>query len=90
MDSHTKLTFFDYCKLAKSEYNKLLLAHPEISALSTRELEIFGKLLTDKTLSEIAEEHYITYSAVRFHCKNIYKKLGVSNRKQIYIKYKDL
>ena len=90
MENKDKPSFFDYCKLAKREYEKLLLVHPEMSALSARELEIFEKLLTDKTLSEIAEELYITYSAVHFHCQNIYKKLNVQNRKQIYIRYKDL
>lgn len=90
MEPNRNLSFFDYCKLAKCEYDKLLLKHPELSALSTRELEIFERLLTDKTLSEIAGELYVTYSAVHFHCKNIYKKLGISSRKQVYIKYKDL
>ncbi len=90
MEPNKELSFFDYCKLAKSEYDKLVLKHPEISSLSQRELEVFEELLTDKTLSEIAGELYITYSAVHFHCKNIYKKLSISNRKQILIKYKDL
>ena len=90
MEPNRELSFFDYCRLAKREYDKLILKHPEISQLSQRELEVFQKLLTDKTLSEIGEELYVTHSAVRFHCKNIFKKLGVSNRKQIYIKYKDL
>ena len=90
MEPNRELSFFDYCNLAKREYEKLILIYPEMAKLSVRELEIFERLLTDKTLSEIGEELYITYSAVHFHCKNIYKKLGVSNRKQIYIKYKDL
>ncbi len=84
------LGFFDYCNLAKREYDKLLIIHPELSALSPREMEIFEKLLSDKTLSEIATEMYITYSSVHFHCKNIYRKLSISNRKQLLIKYKDL
>ena len=41
-------------------------------------------------LQQIADELFITYSSVHFHCKNIYRKLGISNRKQILIKYKDL
>lgn len=86
----TNLGFFDYYNLAKIEYEKLLIIHPELHALSQREMEVFEKLLSDKTLSAIASEMYITYSSVHFHCKNIYKKLNISSRKQLLIKYKDL
>ncbi|MBQ3150646.1 MAG: helix-turn-helix transcriptional regulator [Clostridia bacterium] len=89
-DTNKKLNFFDYCNLAKSEYINLVAQCPELSSLTKREMEIFEKLLSDKTLSEIADELFITYSSVHFHCKNIYKKLKISNRKQFLIKYKDL
>lgn len=82
--------FFEYLKQAKAEYIKLLEIHPELETLSARELEVFALLLTDKTLSDIAKELYVTYSSVHFHCKNIYRKLQISNRKQLLIKYKDL
>jgi len=90
MDENNNLNFFDYCNLAKQEYRRLIEKHPELSELSPREMEVFEKLLSDKTLSEIAEELFITYSSVHFHCKNIYKKINVSSRKQFLIKYKDL
>lgn len=89
-DNNGKLKYFDYCNLARQEYDNLLKVHPELSALSPREMEVFEKLLTDKTLSEISKEMFIAYSSVHFHCKNIYKKLNISNRKQLLIKYKDL
>jgi len=88
--SHEKLNFFDYMNLAKQELQTMLVDYPELSELSARELEVFAQLLSDKTQSEIAEELFISASSVHFHCKNIYKKLGVSSRKQILIKYKDL
>ena len=90
MNENNNLNFFDYCNLAKQEYRHLIEKHPELSELSPREMEVFEKLLSDKTLSEIAEELFITYSSVHFHCKNIYKKINVSSRKQFLIKYKDL
>lgn len=90
MNENNNLNFFDYCNLAKQEYRNLIEKHPELSELSPREMEVFEKLLSDKTLSEIAEELFITYSSVHFHCKNIYKKINVSSRKQFLIKYKDL
>ena len=89
-DNNGKLKYFDYCSLARQEYEHLLKVHPELSALSPREMEVFEKLLSDKTLSQIAEELYITYSSAHFHCKNIYRKLSITSRKQILIRYKDL
>ena len=64
--------------------------HPELAALSDRELEVFFHLLSDKTLSMIAEELVISYSSVHFHCKNIYRKLNLSSRRQLLMTYKDL
>lgn len=84
------MNYFDYVRLAKKEFQTLLQIHPELSALSTKELEVFELLLTDKTMVAIAEELFISLSAVHFHCKNIYKKLNVSNRRQFLINYKDL
>lgn len=84
------LKYFDYVRLAKQEFQNLLDIHPELSALSTKELEVFELLLTDKTMVIIAEELFISLSAVHFHCKNIYKKLSISSRRQILIRYKEL
>lgn len=84
------MKYFDYVRLAKEEFKNLLNIHPELSALSTKELEVFELLLTDKTMVEIAEELFISLSAVHFHCKNIYRKIDVSNRRQFLITYKDL
>lgn len=87
---YNTMKYFDYVKLAKQEFQNLLAIHPELSALSTKELEVFELLLTDKTMVNIAEELFISLSAVHFHCKNIYKKLNISNRRQFLITYKDL
>lgn len=84
------LNYFDYIALAENEHKRMLEIYPELENLSKRELEVFAQLLTDKTQTQIAEELFITHSSVHFHCKNIYKKLGISSRKQLLIKYKDL
>lgn len=83
-------SYFEYMKLAKEALNVLLETHPELAALSNRELEVFELLLSDKTLPMVADELCISESAAHFHCKNIYKKLGISNRRQLLITYKDL
>ena len=85
-----KLSYFDYISLAKQELQTLLSVHPELELLSLRELEVFAQLLSDKTQDQIAQELYVSKSAIHFHCKNIYRKLGVSGRRQILVRYKDL
>ena len=84
------LSYFEYLRLAKREFTALLELHPELSSLSTRELEVFEQLLSDKTLAAIAEVLFISYSSVHFHCKNIYRKLNISSRRQFLINYKDI
>ena len=84
-----KLTFLDYIILAEAEYKRLLAQYPELERLSKREMDVFARLLTDKTQVQIAEELYISHSSVHFHCKNIYRKLQISSRKQLLIRYKD-
>ena len=85
-----KLGFLEYVELAKQELKSLRQRYPELTKLTPRELEVFVHLLSDKTQEEIARELFISSSSVHFHCKNIYKKLEVSGRRQILIKYKDL
>lgn len=84
------MNYFDYVKKMKQELKKLIIDYPEFANLSAREIEVFAQLLSDKSLSEIASELYISYSSVHFHCKNIYRKLQISNRKQLLIKYREL
>ena len=84
------LNYFDYIAKASGEYRRLLEIYPELGSLSKRELEVFAQLLTDKTQAEIAEALFITHSSVHFHCKNIYRKLDISSRKQLLIKYKNI
>ena len=83
-------SYFEYMKLAKEALKALLEIHPELAALSRRELEVFEHLLSDKTLPAVAEELGISESAAHFHCKNIYKKLHMLSRRQLLITYKDL
>ena len=82
--------YFEYMRLAKQEFEKLMQHYPELATLSAKEMEVFELLLTDKTMVQIAQELYISVSAIHFHCKNIYKKLDVSSRRQFLITYRDL
>ena len=84
-----RMSYLDYIALAEAEYKRLLVQYPELKLLSKREMEVFIRLLTDKTQVQIAEELYISHSSVHFHCKNIYRKLQINSRKQLLIRYKD-
>lgn len=50
--------------------------------LSEREYEILSLALTDLSNTEISEKTFVSVNTVKYHLKNIYDKLGVSNRKE--------
>lgn len=64
-------------KLNQDELNKSLL-----QPLSEREFEILNLTVSDKTNQEIADEVFLSVNTVKYHLKNVYEKLGVSNRKE--------
>ncbi len=51
---------------------------------------MFEKMLSDKTLFEIAAELGLTHSTIHYHSKNIYKKLDIHSRTQLLVVYKNL
>ncbi len=50
--------------------------------LTEREFEILNLTISDKTNQEIAEQVFLSVNTVKYHLKNVYEKLGVSNRKE--------
>lgn len=48
--------------------------------LSEREQEVYNLLCDGKNYKEIAETLFVSTHTIRFHIKNIYKKLGVKSR----------
>jgi LuxR family maltose regulon positive regulatory protein len=61
-----------------------------IEPLSERELEVLGLLVEGQTYQEIAQSLYVSINTVKTHLKNIYGKLGVSNRREATAKAKEL
>lgn len=51
--------------------------------LTQRELEVYQKLLENKTNSQIANELFIEESTLKTHINKIYKKLDVRNRREV-------
>lgn len=60
--------------------------YPQIGSLSKRETDVLLKLLADKKRKEIADELCITENTVKKHISNIFVKLEISNRKELFEK----
>ena len=58
--------------------------------LSDREKEIFDLLLTDSPIKNIAKILNITTSGVSYRNQNLFIRLGVKNRKELFIKFGSL
>ena len=60
-----------------------------LTTLTHREMEVLAAAATGLTTKEIAAAQGVTPNTVKFHLRNVYEKLGVSNRSQaiaIYLK----
>ncbi|GHU67934.1 hypothetical protein FACS189447_10390 [Spirochaetia bacterium] len=55
--------------------------------LSPRETEVFTLLLTEAPVKQIAHTLKISYSGVNFHTKNLYRKLGIQSRTELFAKF---
>lgn len=53
-----------------------------VSCLSDRERDVFRQLQTARTLPEIADELQVSINTVKTHQRSIYRKLGVSSRRE--------
>jgi len=63
-----------------------LNANP-LSTLTRRELEILASLAAGRTNKEIASEKAVSTNTVKYHVRNLFEKLGVSNRGQAIALY---
>lgn len=55
---------------------------PDGLPLTTREIEILQLVASGSTNSEVARHLWVTEQTVKFHLRNIYRKLDVANRTQ--------
>lgn len=51
--------------------------------LTSRECEVMGMLRSGRSIPAIAEHMDVSPNTVRFHCKNVYTKLGVHSRQEL-------
>ena len=55
--------------------------------LTAREMEIFSLLRTGMAPKEIGYSLKISYPTVNFHINNLYRKLGIQSRAELFAKY---
>ncbi len=72
-------------KWISSQRKRVNLPAKEKPFLSSREIEIIGKLAMGLTNDEIAEHLHISLFTVKTHLQNIYRKIKVTNRMQAII-----
>lgn len=72
-------------KWISSHRKQVILPAKEKPFLSSREIEIIGKLAMGLTNDELAEHLHISLFTVKTHLQNIYRKIKVSNRMQAVI-----
>jgi DNA-binding CsgD family transcriptional regulator len=58
--------------------------------LTAREEEIFTMLIAGKAPKEIAYTLKISYDTVHFHQKNLYRKLGIQSRAELFARYSSM
>ena len=58
-----------------------------LSTLTKRELEVLSSLAAGRTNKEIAAEKGVSTNTVKYHVRNLFEKLGVSNRGQAIALY---
>jgi len=58
--------------------------HPD---LTRREREILTLMLTSKAPKEFAKILKVSYHTIDFHRKNLYRKLGVKSRVELFFRY---
>ena len=54
--------------------------HAIDEVLTTREFEVLSGIMQGLTNAQIADQHFVTLSTIKYHTRNIYAKLNVKNR----------
>lgn len=65
---------------------ELIETMPELQTLTKREKDVLKLILEDAKRSDIAKELCVSENTIKKHTANIFAKLGVVNRKELYAK----
>jgi len=72
--------------LTEAQIRTVLASWKQVESLSQREKEVLGFILQRRRRKDIAAVLFITESTVKKHTTNIYRKLGVENRSELFQK----
>ena len=72
--------------LSSQRIEDILADWPPAEELTEREMDVFRAILADKKRKEIAADLCITEHTVKKHTSNIFSKLGISSRTELYDK----
>ena len=61
-----------------------------IDKLSSREVEIISLIRQGFSNKEVAEKLFIATDTIKYHIKNIYRKLQISSRAELILRYQEL
>lgn len=73
-------------QITERRIEQIIAECPCMEQLTTREKEVLLYLLQDMPRKEIADKLYVTENTVKKHTSNIFFKLEVSNRRELYLK----
>ena len=79
---------FNNTTFTKEEIVSLFNNWKKLESLTPRESEVINLIYMGEKRKDIASKLFITESAVKKHTRNIYSKLNVENRKELYEKSK--
>jgi DNA-binding NarL/FixJ family response regulator len=76
-------------QVAEFFYHRSIVAN-KVEQLSSREIEIISLIRQGLSNKEVAEKLFISTDAIKYHVKNIYRKLQISNRSELILRYQEL
>lgn len=82
LKDHVYLTVIS--KMSSDDHNKAIGSFIDSAQLTEREREITALLLTGKTYRMIAGELHVSENTVKTHVKNIYAKLKIQSRTELF------
>ena len=71
---------------SEAEIKHIFASWAEIRSLTQRELEVLRFILEKRKRKDIAQVLFVTESTIKKHTSNIYKKIGVTNRTELFEK----
>ncbi len=83
------LLIFSFGIFIEQKKQKEKLKRIETFNLTSKEKEVTIMILKKKKNQEIADEMFVELSTIKTHINNIYKKIGIKNRKELFEKMSD-